>query len=78
MSADQLRSAVESYLGKESDAYKALGKSDTDWQKEIYRLAQTYEANLSFNGQLGLGKGWKHTLSFIWWILESRRCLETF
>ena len=45
MSADQLRSAVESYLGKESDAYKALGKSDTDWQKEIYRLAQTYEAN---------------------------------
>ena len=56
MSADQLRSAVESYLGKESDAYKALGKSDTDWQKEIYRLAQTYEANLSFNGQLGLGK----------------------
>mgnify|MGYP000346865681 CR=1 FL=1 len=56
MNADQLRSAVESYLGKESDAYKALGKSDTDWQKEIYRLAQTYEANLSFNGQLGLGK----------------------
>lgn len=56
MDANELRQAVISYAGENSDAYKALGKANTDWQKEIYQLAQTYEANLSFNGQIGLGK----------------------
>lgn len=55
MSADLLRKSVADYAGINSDAYKALGNANTDWQKEIYRLAQSYETNLSFNGQVGLG-----------------------
>lgn len=56
MDADLLRLAVAAHSGKDSDAYAALGDENTDWQKEIYQLAQTYEANLSLNGQVGLGE----------------------
>lgn len=56
MDAGTLRRAVADYAGSDSDAYRALGDADTDWQKEIYQLAPTYEGNISFNGQLPLGK----------------------
>lgn len=56
MDAATLRRAVADYAGSDSDAYRALGDADTDWQKEIYRLAPTYEGNVSLNGQLPLGK----------------------
>lgn len=56
MDAGTLRRAVADYAGSDSDAYRALGDADTDWQKEIYRLAPTYEGNISLNGQLPLGK----------------------
>ena len=56
MNAAELREAVLAYTGsKESDAYKALGSDetiDTNWQKEIYQLAQTYELNASLSGKL--------------------------
>ena len=56
MDAATLRRAVAGYAGSDSDAYRALGDADTDWQKEIYRLAPTYEGNVSLNGQLPLGE----------------------
>jgi TonB-linked SusC/RagA family outer membrane protein len=56
MDADLLRLSVAAHSGKDSEAYAALGNENTDWQKEIYRLAQTYEANMSLNGQVGLGE----------------------
>lgn len=56
MDAGTLRQAVADYAGSDSDAYRALGDANTDWQKEIYQLAPTYESNISFNGQLPLGK----------------------
>lgn len=56
MDAGTLRQAVADYAGSDSDAYRALGDANTDWQKEIYQLAPTYEGNISFNGQLPLGK----------------------
>ena len=55
MDATGLREAVKQYAGAESDAYKALGDDEsinTNWQKEIYRLAQTYELNASLSGKL--------------------------
>lgn len=56
MDAATLRQAVADYAGSDSDAYRALGDANTDWQKEIYQLAPTYEGNISLNGQLPLGK----------------------
>lgn len=56
LTGDQMRSLIADRYGEDSDAYRALGTSNTDWQKEIYQLAQTYEANVSLNGQFGMGK----------------------
>ena len=36
-------------------AAEALGTANTDWQKEIYRVAPTVDANISANGNLDLG-----------------------
>ena len=52
MDAAEIREAVISYAGEDSDAYRALGDADTDWQKEIYQLAQNYEGNVSLSGKI--------------------------
>lgn len=56
MTGDEIRAAMADYAGVESAAYKALGKENTDWQKQIYQLAQTYEGNIGISGNVGLGK----------------------
>ena len=56
MDANTLRNVVAARYGEDSDAYKALGSANTNWQDEIYRLAQSYEANLSLAGKVALGK----------------------
>ena len=56
LSADQLRNVMLERYGEEHDAYKALGSANTDWQKEIYQLAPTYDANLSVAGRAQLGR----------------------
>jgi len=55
MNADTFRATIAERYGEDSDPYKALGSADTDWQREIYRLAPTYEANLSLTGRVGMG-----------------------
>ncbi len=39
MNADEYRARIKQQYGESSDAYKALGNANTDWQKEIYRVA---------------------------------------
>jgi TonB-linked SusC/RagA family outer membrane protein len=56
LNASEIRELIASRYGTDSDAYNALGSSDTNWQKEIYQLAPTYEGNLSVKGKVGMGK----------------------
>jgi iron complex outermembrane receptor protein len=56
LSASEIRDLIAERYGTDSDAYNALGSSDTDWQKEIYRTAPTYEGNLSVNGKFTFSK----------------------
>ena len=37
------------------DAMGAMGEADTNWQKEIYQIAPSYEGNLSLAGRVNLG-----------------------
>ena len=59
LSADQLRTLISERVEKgllSADGLAALGNADTNWQEEIYQLAQTYDANLSLAGRADLGK----------------------
>ncbi len=56
LTGDEMRSLMASRYGTDSDAYAALGTANTDWQKEIYQLGQTYEVNVSISGKAGFGK----------------------
>ena len=59
LTASQLRNLITERVnaGKTSeDALLALGTANTDWQKEIYQIAQTYDANLSVSGRSEIGK----------------------
>ena len=38
-----------------ADAMSGMGNADTNWQKEIYQVAPSYEGNLSLAGRVGLG-----------------------
>ena len=58
MDAATLKDAVAKYTGgTDTEAYRALGDANTDWQKEIYQLAQSYEGNVSINGKVGSRDG---------------------
>ncbi len=53
MNGDEYRARIKQQYGESSDAYKALGNADTDWQKEIYRTALSTDHNISLYGGLG-------------------------
>jgi len=42
--------------GTDNDAYRALGQANTNWQKEIYQLAQSYEGNIGLTGNIKMGQ----------------------
>lgn len=50
MEADEYRDLIQSKYGEDSDAYRALGTSNTDWQDEIYRTAVSTDHNVSIYG----------------------------
>ncbi len=50
LSGDEMRDLMAWYIGKDGAAYAALGSENTDWQKEIYQLGQTYDENISVSG----------------------------
>ncbi len=66
LSGDQLRNfmlgengyiATRIKTAVDQEAARAfLGTENTDWQKQIYRLGQTYEGNLGITGNIRLGK----------------------
>lgn len=53
LDGDGIRSLVKGIYGENSPAYAALGTANTDWQKEIYQLAETYEGNVALSGKVG-------------------------
>ncbi|MBE6231877.1 MAG: SusC/RagA family TonB-linked outer membrane protein, partial [Bacteroidales bacterium] len=56
MDADTYRAWVAEKMGTDQDPYTQLGDANTNWQKEIYQLAPTYEGNLSIAGRVDMGK----------------------
>lgn len=57
MTGDQMREAMAWYMGgTDNDAYRALGTANTNWQKEIYQLAQSYEGNIGLSGNIKMGE----------------------
>ena len=59
LTADELRKLVSDRVEAgltDASALAALGDANTNWQKEIYQLAQTYDANLSIAGRVDMGK----------------------
>ena len=53
MDAAGLRSLIQDAMGPNSSPEAALGNADTNWQKEIFQAAPTYDANVSVNGRIG-------------------------
>lgn len=56
MNAAEYREFVAEKMGTEEAPYTQLGDADTNWQKEIYQLAPTFEGNLSLAGRVDMGK----------------------
>ena len=59
LTADELRNLISERVNAgltSPDALAALGSANTNWQEEIYQLANTYEGNLSLAGRVGMGK----------------------
>ena len=50
MNGDEYREFIINKYGAGSDAAKALGTSNTDWQKEIYRTAVSHDHNVALQG----------------------------
>ena len=65
MTGDQMRETLKWYYGTEdTDAYRSATQYkdangnpvNTDWQREIYQLAQSYEGNVSLSGNVKMGE----------------------
>ena len=56
MTGDEMRAAMLAYTGSEtSEGYLALGDANTDWQRQIYQLGMSHEANVSLQGNFKFG-----------------------
>ena len=64
MDGDQFRSFITDMYGEDSDAYRALGSSNTDWQKEIYRTAVSHDHNVTVAGSVGKILPWRVSLGY--------------
>lgn len=53
LDGDGMRNTMKWYLGDSGEAYKALGKENTDWQKEIYQLGKSIDGNVALSGKVG-------------------------
>ena len=57
LDADGIVKLIRDFYGPDSPAEQHLGVAgklyNTDWQKEIYQIAPTYDGNLSLNGKIG-------------------------
>ncbi|HIZ86810.1 MAG TPA: TonB-dependent receptor [Candidatus Coprenecus pullistercoris] len=61
MTGDEMRAAMAEYRGitdvatTDDPAYLALGDANTDWQKAIYQLGMSHEANVGLQGNFKFG-----------------------
>ena len=53
LDANGIRSLIRDFYGMNSAAEAALGNANTNWQKEIYRVAPSVDANMSVYGRIG-------------------------
>ena len=53
LSGSEFRDKIVSYWGAESNAAKALGDANTDWQKEVLRTTVSSDYSLSVGGTAG-------------------------
>ena len=57
LDAEGIKNLIRDFYGVDSAAEQHLGVNgklySTDWQKEIYQIAPTYDGNVSLNGRLG-------------------------
>lgn len=53
LTGDEMRDLMKWYIGDEGAAYAALGKENTNWQKEIYQLGNTIDGNVAVSGRVG-------------------------
>ncbi len=51
LNGDEMRSLLSEYYPNVTP-----GTENTDWQKQVYRLGRTYDANVSISGKAGFGK----------------------
>ena len=52
MNAKEYTAFIKELYGTESDAYKALGTADTNWQNEILRTAFSHDHNVTVSGSM--------------------------
>jgi iron complex outermembrane receptor protein len=50
LNGDEYRAYIKSFYGETSDAYKAMGSADTNWQNQIYRTAMSTDQNITLSG----------------------------
>jgi len=53
LDANGIRSLIREFYGPNSAAEAALGNTNTDWQRQIYQVAPSVDANLSLSGRIG-------------------------
>lgn len=51
LTGDEMRDLMAWYIGTEGEAYKALGKENTDWQKEVFQLGKSLDGNVALSGR---------------------------
>jgi len=66
LDANGIRSLIRDFYGPNSAAEAALGNTNTDWQREIYRVAPSVDANLSVNGRAGSWLPYRVSTGFTW------------
>lgn len=53
LDGDQYRDVITSFWGADSDAAKALGTDNTNWQDQVLRTTVSHDYNLSVGGKAG-------------------------
>lgn len=59
MTGDEMRAGLAEYAARYPEyapALNVLGDANTDWQKEIFQLGMSHEANIGLQGNFKLGK----------------------
>ncbi len=56
LTGDEMRDAMNQYYSSNPDAIAAVGKENTDWQKQIWQTGVSYDANVGIGGTAKLGK----------------------